>query len=180
MVCGQKVARFTCGLFGAAISCLWLIVQVPATGQQAATGLDSASASVPKAARAAHAHASARSSHLSPDQELYYETLWGVDSLRVKSVESGQMIRFSYRITIPQKAKIVNEKKSDPYLYDPHSRVRLVVPVMDKVGQLRQSSAPEAGKTYWMVFSNKGGPVKKGDRVSVVIGKFRVDGLMVE
>jgi hypothetical protein len=30
-----------------------------------------------------------------------------------------------------------------------------------------------------MVFSNKGNLVKAGDHVSVVVGKFRVDGLVV-
>jgi hypothetical protein len=30
------------------------------------------------------------------------------------------------------------------------------------------------------VFSNKGNHVKKGSRVSVVIGKFHVDGLVVQ
>jgi hypothetical protein len=58
--------------------------------------------------------------------------------------------------------------------------VVLKVPVMEKVGPLRQAFAPEVGKEYWMVFSNKGDVVKKGERVSVVVGSFRVDGLVVE
>jgi len=45
---------------------------------------------------------------------------------------------------------------------------------------LRQATELESGKTYWMVFSNKGGPVKPGDHVSVVVGAFRVDGLVVQ
>jgi hypothetical protein len=52
--------------------------------------------------------------------------------------------------------------------------------VMDKVGQLRQGLAPEAGRSYWMAFSNKGRLVKRGARVSVVIGQFRADGLVVD
>jgi hypothetical protein len=31
-----------------------------------------------------------------------------------------------------------------------------------------------------MAFSNKGRPVKRGDRVDVVIGKFRAEGLVVD
>jgi hypothetical protein len=42
---------------------------------------------------------------------------------------------------------------------------------MEKVGQLRQSSTPEAGKVYWMAFSNKDGRVKRGDR-KVSRGQF--------
>lgn len=110
----------------------------------------------------------------------FYQLTWGVDSMTVKAVESGQMIRFSYRVLDARKAKALNDKKSTPYLLDEKAQVRLVVPQMEKVGQLRQSSSPEQGKLYWMVFSNKGALVKPGNRVSVVIGKFRVDELVVE
>jgi len=65
-------------------------------------------------------------------------------------------------------------------LIDPKAGVQLVVPSMEKIGQLRQSSTPEVGKSYWMAFSNKGRLVKRGDRVNVVIGKFRADGLVVD
>ena len=110
----------------------------------------------------------------------YYELVWGVDSLGLKTVESGEVIRFTYRILDADKAKALNDKKSEPFLIDPRAQVKLVVPSMEKVGQLRQSSTPEAGKSYWMAFSNKGRLVKRGDHVSVVIGKFRADGLVVD
>jgi hypothetical protein len=48
------------------------------------------------------------------------------------------------------------------------------------VGQLRESSAPEDGKSYWMVFSNKGRLVKRGDHVNVVIGAFHANGLVID
>jgi hypothetical protein len=51
---------------------------------------------------------------------------------------------------------------------------------MDKVGALRQTAPPALGQEYWMVFSNKGNLVRPGDRVSVQIGSFRADGLVVE
>jgi hypothetical protein len=110
----------------------------------------------------------------------YYQLLWGVDSLSVKSMESGELIRFSYRILDPAKAKILNNKKSEPSLIDPQAGVSLVIPAMEKVGKLRQSSTPEAGKVYWMAFSNKGRKVKPGHRVSIVIGTFRADSLAVQ
>ena len=58
--------------------------------------------------------------------------------------------------------------------------MKLVVPQMEKIGQLRQSSAPIAGKQYWMAFSNSGRRVRPGDRVDVEIGNFRAQGLVVE
>ena len=110
----------------------------------------------------------------------YYQTVWGVDSFSTKVVESGEMIRFSYRVLDAEKAQALNDKRNDPALLDQRANVKLTVPSLEKVGQLRQSNKPEAGKIYWMVFSNKERYVKRGDRVSIVIGKFRVDGLLVD
>ncbi len=110
----------------------------------------------------------------------YYGQVWGVDSLNVKWTESGEVIRFSYRVLDPVKAAALNDKASEPSLIDPQAGVSLVVPSLEKVGKLRQSSPPEAGKSYWMAFSNKGRIVKKGHHVDVVIGHFRAQGLVVE
>jgi len=111
---------------------------------------------------------------------MYYKSVWGIDSLSVKWAESGELIRFTWRVLEPDKARLLNDKKAEPSLIDPQAGVSLVVPVMEKVGQLRQSAPPEAGKSYWMVFSNAGRLVKQGDRVSVVVGTFRADNLPVD
>ena len=105
--------------------------------------------------------------------EMYYGGIWGVDSLSVKWAESGEIVRFSWRVLDAEKAKALSDKKAEPSLIDPRAGVKLVVPSLEKVGQLRQSATPEAGKAYWMAFSNKGRLVKRGDRVSVVIGSLK-------
>ena len=110
----------------------------------------------------------------------YCRLVWGVDLLTAKLAESGQIVRFSYRIVDAGKAKTLNDKKFNPVLIDEAAHVKLIVPSLEKVGELRQSSTPEEGRIYWMAFSNRGGPVKRGDRVSISIGKFRADGLIVD
>jgi hypothetical protein len=110
----------------------------------------------------------------------YYKLVWGIDAPSVKWAESGEMIRFSWRVVDPERAGVLNDKKIEPSLIDPKAGVSLVVPVMDKIGQLRQSAPPEVGKSYWMAFSNKGRLVKRGDRVDVVIGPFRAENLVVD
>jgi len=112
--------------------------------------------------------------------QRYYSMIWGVDSLSVKSAEAGEIIRFTYRIVDVEKAQALNDKKNEPSLIDPAAGVKLIVPSLEKVGKLRQSSTPEAGKVYWMAFSNKGGYVKPGHRINLVIGEFRADGLIVQ
>jgi hypothetical protein len=116
----------------------------------------------------------------SPQQRAYYVTAWGVDKMKVSYTASGNLIRFSYRVSEPERAKPLGDKKFTPYMIGQRSRAVLQVPVMDKVGTLRQATAPQAGQEYWMVFSNKGNFVRPGDRVNVVIGAFHADGLMVD
>jgi len=110
----------------------------------------------------------------------YYSMVWGVDALSVKSAESGEIIRFTYRVIDAEKAKALNDKRNEPSLIDPGAGVKLAVPSLEKIGKLRQSSTPLAGKVYWMAFSNRGGHVKPGHRVDVVIGQFRATGLVVQ
>jgi hypothetical protein len=111
---------------------------------------------------------------------MYYQGAWGVGELRVKAAESGQLIRFDYRVLDPAKAAALNDKKAEPQLFDAQAGVRLEIPQMEKVGKLRQSSTPKTGMTYWMAFSNPTLAVKRGHRVDVVIGSFRATNLIVE
>ena len=111
----------------------------------------------------------------------HYQAVWGIDNLMVNQTASGNLIRFSYRVVDPTRAEALSDKKATPYMVGQRSRAVLQVPVMDKVGPLRQTTgAPGAGQKLWMVFSNKGNPIKPGDRVDVIIGSFLAAGLKVE
>ena len=136
----------------------------------------------PVPADSSHANAAPHryQSKLPDSATQYYTLFWGVDNFTVRSVESGELIKFSYRVRDVSKAQALNDKKNEPALICPRAGVKLVVPSMEKVGKLRQSSAPEEGKVYWMAFSNKGRLVKPGDHVNVVIGDFHVDGIIVQ
>jgi hypothetical protein len=144
------------------------------------------SASAQSARPAATSAASSTPFHNQPARtsnraSAYYEAVWGIEALSVKAVESGVILRFSYRVLDPDKAKPLNDKKIDPVLESPEKGVRLVVPSMEKVGQLRQAPQNfEAGKSYWMAFSNSGRVIKPGDRVDIAIGNFHARGIEVE
>ncbi len=110
----------------------------------------------------------------------FYGLVWGVESLSVKAVESGEIIRFSFYVIDADKAKTLNDKSLEPALIAPEKGVKLVVPALEQVGFLRQMSTPVEGKSYWMAFSNSGRLVRRGDRVNIVIGQFHADNLVVE
>ena len=145
-------------------------------------GQSTSPAAAPDPAKPAPASATTahESSHFPKREQAYYQLFFGVDSIAAKAVESGELIKFSYRVLDADKARPLNEKSNEPVMFDPTINAKLIVPSLEKVGQLRQSSTPEAGKSYWMAFSNPGRVVKRGDRVSVTIGQFHIEGLVVE
>ncbi|KVN27366.1 hypothetical protein WJ63_00065 [Burkholderia pyrrocinia] len=131
-------------------------------------------------APAARAHSPYQPVSLPRQAKAYYQLAKGIDDLHVRSTASGNLIRFSYRVADPQKARPLADVKTTVYLYGEASHALLVIPVMDQIGALRQTGRLEAGQEYWMVFSNKGEPIKRGDRVSVLIDSLHIDGLVVE
>ncbi len=116
---------------------------------------------------------------LSASQNLYFKRNWGIEVIGVHPVSSGYMLNFRYRITDPVKAKSLNDMKSKAYVIDDATGTRLAVPAMEKVGELRSGVTPETGRTYFMIFGNPGKLVKSGGKVTVVVGNFHVDGLVV-
>lgn len=56
-----------------------------------------------------------------------------------------------------------------------------MVPSSPKTGPMRQTAQlPETGRVYWMFFGNPGHYVKRGNRVTVVVGSLRLEHLTVE
>ncbi len=148
-----------------------------------------AQADVPPAPPArAQADASSATPHLAaphgvPRSEFadrYYALRFGVDQLRVRSTASGASVEFRYRVVDPDKAAMLSDKHATPYLRDEKTGIKLLVPVMEQIGALRQTVPPEHGREYWLLFANAGKVVKPGQRVDVSIGSFHARGLTVE
>ncbi len=110
----------------------------------------------------------------------YFKRNWGVDIVDVRRVSSGEMLAFRYVVLDPVKAQTLNDKKNTAYLIDEKSGKKLMVPQLEKVGALRTSNTPQAGRMYWIVFANTGHFVNVGSRVDVIIGDFKVEGLTVD
>lgn len=113
-------------------------------------------------------------------QSIYFKRTWGVAVIGVKPVSSGYMLAFKYRVLDPEKAKLLNDRRSKAYLVDEATGTVLAVPAMENVGELRTGAAPEPDRAYFMIFGNPGKLVKSGSRVSVVAGSLHVDGLIVD
>lgn len=104
---------------------------------------------------------------------------WGIESLGVHQTSAGYMLQFRYRVLDAKIAKPLFDRKIKPYLIDSATGARVIVPSPDKVGQLRNTNAPEVGRTYWMLFANPGKMIKPGSEVRVHIGDFDSGRLVV-
>ena len=116
-----------------------------------------------------------------PEPTPTVEEQWGVEVTSVRVTASGHMIDFRYRILDAEKSKPLFDRQTKPYLMDQASGKVLEVPRTAKLGPLRPSNvAPAEGRIYTMLFGNTGGLVRPGSKVTVVIGDFRVEDLVVE
>ena len=109
------------------------------------------------------------------------EERWGIQIASLRLTAAGHMIDFRYRIVDPEKAAQLVDRKVKPQLIDQSTRRALGVPTAPKVGSLRQTSVkPLAGRTYFVLFGNPQQLVKRGGKVTIVIGEFRAENLVVE
>jgi hypothetical protein len=104
---------------------------------------------------------------------------WGIEVLGVHLAAAGYMLEFRYRVLDPDKAKPLFQRQTKPVLIDEATGTQFLVPTPAKVGALRNSDSPHAGRVYWMFFGNPGKLLQSGNRVTVVIGEFRAEGLVV-
>jgi hypothetical protein len=104
---------------------------------------------------------------------------WGIEITRLHITANGYMVDFRYRVLDAKKAQELFSRQNKPYLIDQASGKVVAVPSIGKVGPLRNSNMPKEGKIYWMFFDNLAGLIKSGSKVTVVIGDFRVEDIVV-
>ena len=106
---------------------------------------------------------------------------WGVEITSLHLSAHGRMVDFRYRVLDPAKAAMLGKRENKPQLIDQASGTVLYVPDTPKLGPLRQSASRLIkGKIYFALFGNARCIVKAGSKVTVKIGEFKAENLMVE
>lgn len=119
---------------------------------------------------------------LNPSQDVLEEK-WGIKIEGIRTSAGGYMLDFRYRILDAEKALYLLDRKNKAYLYDQASGAKFAVPAPPKVGSLRQKvkvGKPKENRTYFILFANPGQYVKPGNMVTIEIGDFKVENLIVE
>ena len=104
---------------------------------------------------------------------------WGVEVASIRLTANNHMIDYRYKVLDSTKATDLFKRQIKPYLIHQKTEKVLSVPETAKLGPLRNSNTPQEGRIYWMFFGNAGNLVKPGDEVTVVIGDFRIENLVV-
>jgi hypothetical protein len=96
---------------------------------------------------------------------------------------AGYMLDLRYRVVDSAKASSLMDKKIKPYLVVEATGRRIDIPDTPKLGLLRQipkntTVLPE--REYFIMFANPGQALHSGDKVSMVIGNTRIEGLGVQ
>jgi len=107
------------------------------------------------------------------------EEEFGIRVERVNLSAGGYMIDFRYRVVNKKKASPLFKTGLDTYLIEQNSGKKFAVPVT-KTGPVKSVGNPVENRVYFSFFANPGRYVKKGNKVTVVIGNMRLENLVVE
>lgn len=115
-----------------------------------------------------------------PRKNTFMKRQWGIEIIFVRQTAAGYMLEFRYKVVDAEKAQPLFERQVKPMLTHTESGAKLIVPTPAKTGALRNSNPPKDGQIYWMFFANPGQFVKPGERVSIAIGDFVAENLVVQ
>ncbi len=105
----------------------------------------------------------------------------GIEPVALRLTANETMLDLRYKVTDAERAASLLDRKKDVYLLHEASGKVFPVPVMAKLGPMRQiTQSPKPGKVYFVLFSNTGKLIQSGDLATLVLGDFRLEHLLVE
>jgi hypothetical protein len=120
--------------------------------------------------------------NISADEAKQLAEIWGVELLGMRLTAAGMMLDFRFKVLDAQKALPLFDHRIKPHIVAERSNIKLPVPMAAKVGAFRPTNRGKnikADRIYYMIFGNPDRHVKVGEMVTVVIGDFKVEHLMV-
>lgn len=120
--------------------------------------------------------------NLSDEQVQMLREDWGVEVLGIRLASANYMMDFRFRVLDVDKAISLFDHRIKPYVIVDRSNIKLPVPMAAKIGAFRPTNRGKnikPDKNYYMIFGNPDRHVKAGETVTIVIGDFRIDSLLV-
>jgi len=105
---------------------------------------------------------------------------FGIQAQSMRLTAVGRMLDFRYKVLDPAKASKVIKRTIHPYLIDERLGKKIAVKSA-KIGELRHTGNNlMAGKQYFVLFANPGRQLKAGDKVTIVMGDYRLQHMQVK
>jgi predicted secreted protein len=108
------------------------------------------------------------------------EERWGIKPLSIRPTADGFFVDFRYRIVDAEKSAPLFSPTIKPLLIDENTGAIMAVPTVPKVGSMRSTRKPLQGRNYAILFANPNKHIKPGHKVTVVIGDYKAEHLIVE
>ena len=108
---------------------------------------------------------------------------YGIEIVSLRPSAADSMLDLRYRIVDGEKALKLVDRSIKAYLIDQATGRTVTVPNTAKIGPLRQTTkygTPPEGRIFFMLFPNPGKSIHAGDKVTVVLGKFKAENLVVQ
>jgi hypothetical protein len=107
---------------------------------------------------------------------------YGIVIVSLQPTAAGQLLDLRYKVVNPALAKAFF--KSTPGVEFRLSKVKepheLAVPETD-LGKLKNKAVkPKMNQIFYVLFENPGARIKKGDQVTLIVGKIELDTIIVE
>jgi hypothetical protein len=108
------------------------------------------------------------------------EQRWGILPLSIQLTAAGQLVDCRFLVVDPNKAAALMKQGNKTYLVGQASGIKIPAS-RTKASPLNQTGTkPIAGKVYPILFVNTGGVIKAGSKITLVIGEFRLENIVVE
>jgi hypothetical protein len=108
------------------------------------------------------------------------EEEWGIRIEKAALSAAGYMVDFRFRVLDAVKAAPILDRAAKPQLIAQATGASLTVPAPAKIGQLRSGGNVKDGHVCFIMFSNSARQVRSGEKVTVVVGDFQVQDIVVQ
>ncbi len=104
------------------------------------------------------------------------EERWGIRITQIGVIADGGLLDFRFIVVDPDKAlAMLDDPKNLPALIAEDSHA-----VVTSAALMAHKNALNAGRTYFLLYRNTGGAIKRGTSVSVVIGDLRLEHIVAK
>lgn len=116
-----------------------------------------------------------------PPREDPVQANWGIEVTGLRLAAGGNMLDFRYKVVDPNKADSFTKQSQNVYLIDEATGTKLPLPDAPRTGAMRRTAQkPLAGHGYFLNFPNPERRLQTGSKVTLVMGNFKAENLVVQ